>query len=156
MAHCIKKKPLLDYTQGFLSKKKPCLWNILNNWRLPGLMSGGGGLYSEVQCIIGNGHRGTPLDRITDTCENITFPQLRWQAVTTPIMRYLQFEKSCGIWTGCCCSSNVISVRRWPNENENTSKLNNSYLWNIILTQLCLREFVIMNMLVCIIVGRVQ
>ena len=41
------------------------------------------GLYSEVQYIMGNGHMGTacPLSRMTDTTENITFPQLRWQAV---------------------------------------------------------------------------
>ena len=46
-----------------------------------------GHLYSEVQCIMGNGHE-TPLplpDRMTDlrpdTTENITFPQLRWRAV---------------------------------------------------------------------------
>ena len=48
--------------------------------------SGGGGpelgegaLYSEVQCIMGNCHMGTPsVDRMTyyrtDTTENITFP----------------------------------------------------------------------------------
>ena len=35
-----------------------------------------GSLYSEVQCIIGNGQ--------TDTTENITFPQLRWCAVRLP------------------------------------------------------------------------
>ena len=34
------------------------------------------GLYSKVQCIMGNGHIGIPLctDRPTDTTENITFP----------------------------------------------------------------------------------
>ena len=37
-------------------------------------------LYGEVQCILGNGHMGTPeqTDRQTETTENITFPQLRW------------------------------------------------------------------------------
>ena len=30
--------------------------------RLPCLMpGGGGGLYSEIQCIMGNGHTGTPF-----------------------------------------------------------------------------------------------
>ena len=40
-------------------------------------------VYIDVQCIIGNGHMGTPspVDRQTDTCENITFPQLRWRLV---------------------------------------------------------------------------
>ena len=43
-------------------------------------------LYSEVQCIIGNGHMRTPpplpwTARQTDTTENITFPQLRWREV---------------------------------------------------------------------------
>ena len=40
----------------------------------------GGGLYSEVQCIMGNGHIGTPYEQ-TDTSENIIFPQLRWRGV---------------------------------------------------------------------------
>ena len=49
-------------------------------------MSGGpkpnvqqGDLYSEIQSIMGNGYMGIPCEE-TDTCENITFPQLRWQA----------------------------------------------------------------------------
>ena len=42
---------------------------------------GGGALYCEVQCIMGNGHMGTP-SLWTDTTENITFPQLHWRAVT--------------------------------------------------------------------------
>ena len=41
------------------------------------------GLYSVVQCIMGNGHMGpTPhgqTDTQTNTCENITSPQLCWQ-----------------------------------------------------------------------------
>ena len=40
----------------------------------------GGGLYSEVQCIMGNGHIGTPYEQ-TDTSENIIFPQLRRRVV---------------------------------------------------------------------------
>ena len=40
---------------------------------------GGGGGYSEIQCIMGNGHIGPPL--WTDMTENITFLQLRWGAV---------------------------------------------------------------------------
>ena len=42
----------------------------------------GESLYSEVQCISGNGHMETTLcvqiDRQTDTTENITLTQLRW------------------------------------------------------------------------------
>ena len=38
----------------------------------------GWALYSEVQCIMGNGHMG-PYGQ-TDTCENITFIQFRqWE-----------------------------------------------------------------------------
>ena len=41
----------------------------------------GGGMYSEVQCIMGNDHVGFPLKEWqTDMIENITFPQLLWQA----------------------------------------------------------------------------
>ena len=46
---------------------------------VPGLIFGGE-LYSEVQYIMGNGHMPPPN---RDTCENITFPQLHWQAVKT-------------------------------------------------------------------------
>ena len=38
-------------------------------------------------CMAGGGvHAGamhTPMDRMTDTCKNITFPQLRWWGVIT-------------------------------------------------------------------------
>ena len=45
--------------------------------------SGRKALYTEVQYIMGNGHMGSPLlNRQTDTSENITFLQIRWQAVT--------------------------------------------------------------------------
>ena len=37
-------------------------------------------LYNEVQFIMGNGHIGSPCGQ-TDRTENITFPQLHWQAV---------------------------------------------------------------------------
>ena len=47
---------------------------------VPGLMARGT-LCREVQCIMGNGYKGIPLNRMTDTCENITFPQLRWRVV---------------------------------------------------------------------------
>ena len=49
---------------------------------VPFLMSwkGAGALYSEVQCIMGNGHMESPHGQ-TDSNENITFPQLRWRAV---------------------------------------------------------------------------
>ena len=30
-------------------------------------------LYGEVQCIIGNGHMGPAVNRLTVTSENITF-----------------------------------------------------------------------------------
>ena len=42
----------------------------------PGL--GGGGLYSEVKCIMGNGDMGTatPGNNMTDTTENIPFQYL--------------------------------------------------------------------------------
>ena len=30
---------------------------------------------------MGNGHMGTPMNKMTDTTENITSPQLRWRAV---------------------------------------------------------------------------
>ena len=50
-----------------------------------GLMSvegGGGILYSEVQCIMGNGYMGALIHyEHADTSENITFPQLHWRAV---------------------------------------------------------------------------
>ena len=38
-------------------------------------------LYGVLQCIMGNGHMGSPLNRMTATAENITFPQLCWHAV---------------------------------------------------------------------------
>ena len=47
----------------------------------PGLMSGiGGGVgtggwYGEVQCTMGNGHMKTPMNKQTDTSENITSPR---------------------------------------------------------------------------------
>ena len=40
-----------------------------------------GSLCCKVQCIMGNWSHGTLLNRMTGTTENITFPQLRWQAV---------------------------------------------------------------------------
>ena len=39
-------------------------------------VGGGEAVYSEFQCIMGNGYVGTPMDRLTDTYENITFSQL--------------------------------------------------------------------------------
>ena len=40
-------------------------------------------LYGEVQYIMGNGHMGPPWkDRQTHATGNITFPKLRWLAVT--------------------------------------------------------------------------
>ena len=49
----------------------------------------GRGLYSEVQCIMGNGHMGPPpqwTESRTDMSENIIFPQLRGRAVM--ILKY--------------------------------------------------------------------
>ena len=46
-------------------------------------VQGVGALYSEVQCIMGNGHMGHlpgQNDRQTDTTENITFLQLHFRA----------------------------------------------------------------------------
>ena len=40
-----------------------------------------GTLYSEVQCIMGNGHMDASY-RQTDTYENTTFTQLHWWMVT--------------------------------------------------------------------------
>ena len=49
---------------------------------------GEGALCSEIKCIMGNGHMGTPpttlsfwTDRQTGTTENITFPQPHWRVV---------------------------------------------------------------------------
>ena len=58
---------------------------MLSRVRGPMFDVGGGGavgldlgvLYSEVQCIMGNGHNKT------DITENIIFPQLCWRAVTS-------------------------------------------------------------------------
>ena len=41
-------------------------------------------LYSAVHCIVVYSHKGALPPRIewqTDTCENITFPQLRWRVI---------------------------------------------------------------------------
>ena len=56
---------------------------------------GGRDLYSKIQClegvwepvqwVMGNGHMAPPVNRQTDTTENITFPQLRWWAVLMDI-----------------------------------------------------------------------
>ena len=35
-------------------------------------LPGAGVLYNEVQYIMGNGHMGSPVNRQTDTSENIT------------------------------------------------------------------------------------
>ena len=49
-----------------------------------------GGLYGEVQCIMGNGDMGSPLPRgQTDTTENITLLQLRWfDRNSKPLMKF--------------------------------------------------------------------
>ena len=52
------------------------------------MSKGGGFLYSEIQCTIGNGHMGPPLPLVTDwwtdMTGNITSPQLCWWAVIMP------------------------------------------------------------------------
>ena len=41
----------------------------------PGGAGAGGALYSDAQCIMGNGHmKAPPVNIKTDTSENITFP----------------------------------------------------------------------------------
>ena len=59
------------------------IWTVFHS-KLPDVTSGDpalwGGVYSEVQCIIGNGHI-MGLRLWTDTTENITFLQLCWRAV---------------------------------------------------------------------------
>ena len=50
-----------------------------------------GCLYSEVKCIMGNGHMvPPPVDRQTGTTKNITFPQPRWWAVR---IKYLKSRR---------------------------------------------------------------
>ena len=71
-----------------MSLAEDCHWGVLclmSGWGWGGPMSNvqGAGLklwtlYSEVQCIMGN---GTHVNRQTDTIENTTFPQLRWRVV---------------------------------------------------------------------------
>ena len=47
-----------------------------------GVEKRGGGIerYSEIQCIMGNGHMGPPCEK-TDAYENIPFTKLRLQVV---------------------------------------------------------------------------
>ena len=40
--------------------------------------------YSEVQCILSDGHMGTPYGQ-TDACENITLTQFSLRAVNTAL-----------------------------------------------------------------------
>ena len=57
------------------------------HWRpMSGVVAGAWGevLDSEFQCIMGNGHIGTPLpmDRMIDRHDwNISFPKFHWRAV---------------------------------------------------------------------------
>ena len=53
-------------TAGVVSTQLPCPGGT----QAP--CPGEGGLYSEVQCIMGNGHMGSPCGQ-TDARENITF-----------------------------------------------------------------------------------
>ena len=49
--------------------------SVVGAGRVPCVMSKGagpGGSYNEVQCIMDNGHMGTPCEQ-TDTTDNITF-----------------------------------------------------------------------------------
>ena len=67
---------------------------------MPGVgpMSGIQGEEVGPQCIMSNDHMGNPpnTNRMTDTCENITFPQLRFRSVKTPYdsTLYTQFKSS--------------------------------------------------------------
>ena len=68
-------------------------------------------LYSEVQCIMGNGHIwGAPplTEWRTDTTENITFPQHRWRAVNIKA-KYLKREYPAR--TVCQMWSNLLKCR---------------------------------------------
>ena len=44
--------------------------------RRTGARAGGGSLYGDVHCIMGNGNMGCPLNRQTHTTENINLLQL--------------------------------------------------------------------------------
>ena len=53
---------------------------------------GGGAVYNEVQCIMGNGHiahriplPGGQIDWQTETNENLAFPQPRWRMVNISV-----------------------------------------------------------------------
>ena len=56
------------------------------------------------QCIMGNGHKGTSLEK-NDTCENITFRQLCLRAVTTRLLRLLVTTKHQNLY------SVLVSIR---------------------------------------------
>ena len=63
--------------------------------------AGAGRLYSEVQCIMGNGYMGTlpSVDRQTHTSENITFPQLRWRAlIFLKVLEYDKYNRTTHAW----------------------------------------------------------
>ena len=71
-----------------------------------------GALYSEVQCIMGNGHMETPppVKRKTDMSEIITFPQLHWQAVIKAVSK--QFNDIFKYWWW---GDGVVGVYEWLN-----------------------------------------
>ena len=76
------------------------------------------GLCIEVQFVMGNGHMGThPLNRMTDTCKNITFLQLHWQAVIIAHCRKLMFSvvsTSQPFWIHRCRGSHMtITMMHW-------------------------------------------
>ena len=58
-------------------------------------------MYGEFQCIMGNGHMGPPLNKMTHTIENITFPQLRWRAV-----KMLCYDGTLGSACNASCGNN--------------------------------------------------
>ena len=68
----------------------------------------GGSLFGEVQCIMGNGRITPPpscTEWLTDTTENITFPEFRWRVVKTGTIHR---------WGHSMVRSRVTAVtRRW-------------------------------------------
>ena len=79
----------------------------------PGGVGWDWGLQSEVQCITGNGHMGTPfpLNRMTDTCKNITFQQLPWRAVNISFIHLTPRKRT--MHSSRVCSMMMIVIRTY-------------------------------------------
>ena len=82
------------------------------------LLVGGQGqqwsLAGEVQCIIGNGHMGPPPNIMTNTTENITFPQLRWRAVTMEL-------RACDLNDNVAPTATWSTIRRFSQKRCNNN-----------------------------------